>query len=121
MMHTLILLAEQTDTGAQQGPGMSFLVPIMLMFAVFYILVLRPAKRQDQERQALASNLKKNDEVLTNSGMYGTITDVSETDDKITVKIADNVRVKMTKGCIHRNLTNEEAAKQAKVAKEVKT
>ena len=57
------------------------------------------------------------DEVLTNAGIYGTITDVSETDDKITVKIADNVRIKMTKGSVLRNLTNEEAAKAAKEAK----
>lgn len=119
-MHTLILLAEQTDNAAQPGQ-MSFLVPIILMVAVFYFLLIRPMKRQEQERQALANNIKKNDEVLTNAGIYGTITDVSETDDKITVRIADNVRIKMTKGSVNRNLTNEEAAKQAKAAKEVKT
>ena len=54
-------------------------------------------KRQEQERQTMAGNLKKNDEVLTNSGIYGTVIDVSDSDDKITVKIADNVRIKMTK------------------------
>ena len=54
-------------------------------------------KRQEQERQALASNLKKNDEVLTNAGIYGTVVDVSENEDEITVKVDDNVRVKMTK------------------------
>jgi len=114
MMHTLILLAEDP---AQQGPGIIQFLPLIAIAAVFYLLLIRPMRRQEQERQKLASNVKKNDEVLTNAGIYGTITDVSETDDKITVKIADNVRVKMTKGSVLRNLTNEEAAKAAKEAK----
>lgn len=118
MIHTLILLAE--DPSQQQGPGVVQFLPLIAIALVFYLLLIRPMKRQEQERQRLAGNLKKNDEVLTNSGMYGTITDVSDGEDKITIKIADNVRVKMTKGSVLRNLTNEEAAKQAKAAKEVK-
>ncbi len=112
MMHTLILLAEDSP---QQGPGgMIGFLPLILIVAVFYMLVIRPMKRQEQERQKLATNLKKNDEVLTNAGIYGTIVDVGDGEDKITVKIADNVRVKMTRGSILRNLTNEEAAKEGK-------
>jgi preprotein translocase subunit YajC len=117
MIHTLILLADDT---AQQAPGLISFMPLILIAAVFYFLLIRPMKKQEQERQKLASNLKKNDEILTNSGIYGTITDVSDTDDKITVKIADNVRIKMTKASVLRNLTNEEAANQAKATKEVK-
>jgi preprotein translocase subunit YajC len=118
-MHTLILLAEDNP---QPGPsGIIGFLPLIAIALVFYLLLIRPMKKQEQERQKLASNLKKNDEVLTNSGMYGTIVDFSEGEDKITVKIADNVRVKMTRGSILRNLTNEEeAAKQAKAAKEAK-
>lgn len=114
MLQTLILLAEGE---APRDPGMTMLPAFILIAFVFWWLLIRPMRKQEQERQALASNLKKNDEVLTNAGIYGTVTDVSETDDKITVKIADNVRIKMTKGSVLRNLTNEEAAKQAKEAK----
>ncbi len=117
MMHTLILFAEDPTP---QGPGIIQFLPLIAIAAVFYLLLIRPMRRQEQERQAMASNLKKNDEVLTNAGIYGTIVDISESDDKITVKIADNVRIKMTKGSVLRNLTNEEAAKQAKAAKEAK-
>lgn len=117
MMHTLILLAEDPTP---QGPGIIQFLPLIAIAAVFYLLLIRPMRRQEQERQKLAGNLKKNDEVLTNAGIYGTIVDVSDSDDKITVKIADNVRIKMTKGSVLRNLTNEEAANQAKAAKEVK-
>lgn len=114
MMHTLILLAEEANP---QGPGIIQFLPLIAIAVVFYLLLIRPMKKQEQERQKLASNLKKNDEVLTNSGIYGTVTDVSETDDKITVRVADNVRIKMTRGSVLRNLTNEEAAKAAKEAK----
>jgi preprotein translocase subunit YajC len=117
MISTLILLAEGETRG---DPGFGMWPAIILMFIVCYFLLIRPMKKQEQERQKMASNLKKNDEILTNSGIYGTITDVSDSDDKITVKIADNVRIKMTKGSVLRNLTNEEAANQAKAAKEVK-
>lgn len=112
MLHTLILLAE--DPSQQQGPGLVQFLPLIAIAGVFYLLLIRPMKRQEQERQRLASNLKKNDEILTNSGIYGTITDVSDSEDKITVKIADNVRIKMTKGSVLRNLTNEEAAAAGK-------
>ena len=114
MIYTLILLA---DDPAPQGPGIIQFLPLIAIAAVFYLLLIRPMRRQEQERQAMAGNLKKNDEVLTNSGIYGTIVDVSDSDDKITVKIADNVRVKMSRSSVNRNLTNEEAAKQAKAAK----
>jgi preprotein translocase subunit YajC len=119
MLHALIVLAE--EEGKQQ-PGMGPLgfLPFILIAVLAYLLLIRPLKRQEQERQTMASNLKKNDEVLTSGGMYGTVVDISETDDKITVKVADNVRVKMTKASIVRNLTNEETAKQAKAAKEAK-
>ena len=122
MLHALIVLAqEEGKKPADPGMGGAFsFLPFILIAVLAYLLLIRPMKRQEQERQAMASNLKKNDEVLTSSGIYGTVVDVSETDDKITVKVADNVRLKMTKGSVLRNLTNEEAAKQAKAAKEGK-
>jgi preprotein translocase subunit YajC len=120
MLYQLILLAEGDGQQANPG-GQGFLFILPVIFLLFWLLIIRPQRKLEQERQAMASNLKKNDEVLTHSGMYGTVVDVSENEDKITVKVADNVRIKMTKGSVLRNLTNEEAAKQAKAAKETKT
>ncbi len=115
MLQLLVLLADGDDKGAAGGSPLQFL-PLVVIAILAYLLLLRPMRRQEQERQALVSTLKKNDEVLTSAGIYGTVVDISETDDKITVKVADNVRLKMTKASILRNLTNEEAAKQAKAA-----
>jgi preprotein translocase YajC subunit len=74
-------------------------------------------RRQEQERQALLTNIKKNDKVITSAGIYGTVISVAEKEDEIVVKVDDNVRLKMVKNSILRNLTNEEAAKEAEAAK----
>lgn len=115
----LVLLAD----GEQKAPAPDSLLqsltssPIPLMLGILvigYFLLWRPMKRQEAERQALLNKMKKNDEVLTTGGIYGSIVEVSEKEDKITVKIADNVRVKIAKSAIARNLTNEEEATKAK-------
>jgi preprotein translocase subunit YajC len=94
-----------------------FKSPVMLMIpmvVVGYFILWRPMKRQEAERQAMLSKMKKNDDILTTGGIYATIIEVSEKEDKIIVKIADNVRVKITKAAIARNITNEEDAAKAK-------
>ena len=65
------------------------------MFGVIYFLMIRPQQKKMKEQQAMMSQLKQGDEVLTNSGILGKITGV--TDKVVTVEVADNVRVKMLK------------------------
>ena len=128
MFNTLmILLADAAQsTGqppaspSQDGGGLlgGFLPVIAIGLPLFYFIVLRPMQRQDKEKAALLNQVKKNDKIITHAGIYGTVVSVSDTEDEITVKIDDNVRVKMVKNSIMRNLTNEEAAKEAKAAKD---
>jgi preprotein translocase subunit YajC len=95
-----------------------FSTPLFLIlgvFALFYLVVLWPMKRrQDRERTALLTNLKKGDRVLTTAGIYGTVVGVSDKEDEVTVKVDDNTRLKMVKSSIGRNLSGEEAARAAK-------
>jgi len=120
MFYTLLLLA-QAETSTPPTPAPSapsplwdMLIPLMGIFALFYFLILRPKRREEQERQSLLSSIKKNDKVITHAGIYGTVVSVSEKEDEIVVKVDDNVRLKMLKASIMRNLTNEEAAREAK-------
>jgi preprotein translocase subunit YajC len=124
MLQLLLLLADDppiTQTPAAPGSPLGGLEPVILMALVFFglwLFVLRPASRQkEQERLSLLNNLKKNDKVLTIAGVYGVVVSVSETEDEVVVKVDDNCRMKMQKGSIARNLTNEEAAKAAKETK----
>src|SRR5436853_7088830 len=105
MWSFLVLLADDPPKPApQQSPfgDLMFLLPLLLL--LFWFIVLRPMnRRQDQERQALVAGLKRNDKVLTTSGIYGVVVGISEKDDEITVKVDDNTRLRMTKASILRN------------------
>ena len=121
----LVLLADASSGGqppaGQQPAGGLFDNPMMFLLIcalpLIYIFFLRPMRKQEQDRQALLNAIKKDDKVITHAGIYGTVISVAEKEDEIVVKVADNVRLKMVKNSIMRNLTNEEAAKEAEAAK----
>lgn len=122
--------APSTTTGEKAGTkesparpdppgGMGLPLLLAAIFFVFYYVVLRPGqKRAERERQALTTNLSKNDKVITTSGIYGTIVSVSDKEDEIIVKVDDNTRLKMLKASVMRNLTREESLKAEKEQKE---
>src|SRR5262249_13216655 len=90
-------------------------LPLILVFA--YMFLLRPQMRQEQQRNSLTKNLKKDDEVLTTAGIYGSVVSVHDTKDEVTLKGSDNTRIRVTKATIYRNITQEEAAAKAEAAK----
>ena len=66
----------------QDGGGTSLIVsllPFLLIFGIFYVLVILPQKKQRQQLQDLVTQLKINDEVVTNGGIIGKIKEVKET------------------------------------------
>ena len=76
---------------------MAFL-PLILLFAVFYFLLIRPQQKKAKTHKQFMENLKKGDRVVTSGGLYGTITGV--TDDAVTIEVAEKVRVKILKGAV---------------------
>ncbi len=89
--------AGTTTTGAaQQAPGMgSMLVPFTAMIAVMYFFMIRPQQKKAKEQQAMLKALKEGDEVLTASGILGTVKGI--TDRVVTLQIDRDVSVKMLK------------------------
>ena len=79
---------------------------------LFYFMFIRPMKRQESQRKALLASLDKDDKILTNGGIIGWV--VSVQDDEVTVRIADNVKVKIVKSGVAQNLTKLEALNQPK-------
>ena len=65
--------------------------PIILMGVVFYFLLYRPQKKQQQVRAEMLNNLKKGDRVITTGGMYGTITSLDAK--KATLKVAEKIEM----------------------------
>lgn len=76
--------------------GMLF--PILIMFAIIYFLIMRPQQKQKKRHQAMIGALKKGDKVITNAGIFGTITGL--TDMAITLEVAKNVHIRILRGQI---------------------
>ena len=84
---------------AQQQPGglISFL-PLIVLFAVFYFLLIRPQLKQAKQHKQLVAGLAKGDEVVTNGGLLGKIKEVG--DNFIVVEIAKETEVKIQKQAV---------------------
>ena len=72
--------------------------PFILMGGIFYFMLWRPQKKEQQKRQNMLESLKKGDKIITIGGVYGTITNISEK--KVTVEIAENVEVNFVRSAI---------------------
>ena len=79
------------------GGLMSFL-PLIIIFVIFYFLLIRPQMKRAKEHKKLVSELGNGDEVVTNGGILGRITNVGES--FITVEMADNVQIKVQRHAI---------------------
>jgi preprotein translocase subunit YajC len=87
----LALIGEQ----AQQGSLIGMFIPMILVFAVFYFLLIRPQQKQAKQHTAMLGNLRVGDEVITRSGFHGRMHGIDGL--VCTVEIANNVRVQMNK------------------------
>jgi preprotein translocase subunit YajC len=81
---------------AAASPGMgSMLLPFAAMFAVVYFLMIRPQQKKAKEQQDMLGQLKQGDEVITTSGILGTVRGLTEK--VVTLEIADDVKIKILK------------------------
>ena len=81
------------DAAPQGNPLMNMLVIMVPMIVLFYFLLIRPQRKQEAKRRAMIDSLKKNDRILTNGGLYGTVANVM--DEEISIRIDDNRDVKV--------------------------
>jgi preprotein translocase subunit YajC len=85
---------------AQSG-GQSLLlgvVPWILMFGIFYVILIMPMRKRAKALQQLIDNLKKGDRVITTGGIYGEVSAIDTT--TVVLKVADNVRIKIAKSAV---------------------
>ncbi len=81
-------------------------LPLILLFVIFYFLLIRPQQKHQKKRQELLRSLKKGDRVVTIGGIHGLIKEINE--DVLTLKVADNVNIKFSRGGIDRVIQDEE-------------
>ena len=89
--------AQGTTTGGAESSLMSFL-PLILMFAVLYFIMIRPQMKRQKEHRNMLAAMAKGDEVVTNGGIVGKVTKV--TDAYVGVEIAEGTEITVQKASV---------------------
>ena len=106
----------QEGGAAPGGPDLlTSLLPLVLIFVVFYFLLIRPQQKKMKEHRNMVANLRRGDRVVTGGGLVGVVTRVIN-DGEVQVEIADGVRVRVVRGTITSVLGKTEPAKAAPAA-----
>jgi preprotein translocase subunit YajC len=74
------------------------LVPILVVFAIFYLMLFLPMRRRQKKHQQLLAKLTKGDRIVTNGGIFGTV--VAVENDVIDLRVADNVKIQVARNAI---------------------
>jgi len=82
----------------EQGSPLSLLTLLVPLFIVWYFLIIRPTKKQQERKNAMIAALKKGDRVVTSGGIFGTVAAVE--DQALLLKVAENVKIKVAKSAI---------------------
>ncbi len=98
-MLNFILVMSQPADGAE-GSGFLGLLPFLLIFLIFYMLLIRPQIKQQKKKKSMVEALKKGDNVITVGGLHGTVEGVKEKEDIIILKIADNIKVNVSRNSV---------------------
>ncbi len=100
-----IVLALQSSS---QAGGLTLFLPLILLMVIFYFLMIMPAQRRQKKVAAMIKNLKNGDKVITNGGIYGTIVGLES--DSVQVRIAEQVKIKISRSAISGLQPDSEAA-----------
>ena len=98
------LLAAET----QQANPLTAFLPLILIVGVGYFLLIRPQQRKVRAQRELLDRIQVGDEVVTAGGIFGSIVDIDDEDDVISVEIAPGTTIRMLRGGISRRLVDDD-------------
>ena len=107
-MHTLMMMA-QGAAPAQQGglAGMGgMLLPMILVFGIFYFMMIRPQQRKEKDRLKLISELRAGQRIMFGGGIIGTVSEVKE--HTFMVEVAPKMTIEIARGAVSRVLNSDE-------------
>ncbi|MHB8899816.1 MAG: preprotein translocase subunit YajC [Thermoguttaceae bacterium] len=113
----MLLGLTQSGVLLAQGQGSditSMLLMLLPIFVLFYLLMIRPQRREQNERQTMLGNMKKNDRVVTVGGILGVVTNVDRDKKEVTIKVDETsgTKLRMTLNSIAR-VVADESSKQS--------
>ena len=103
MLTSLVMSSAQAAEPAPaapvpQGGGLMSFLPLIIIFVIFYFLLIRPQQKRAKEHREMVTKLAKGDEVVTNGGLLGRVTDLD--DSYLSVEIASGVTVKVQRQAV---------------------
>jgi preprotein translocase subunit YajC len=99
-----------TGGATGQAGGIAGFLPIIILFAIFYFLLIRPQQKKAKEHKEMIANLNKGTRIVTSGGIYGTIVSIDDT--TIGVEIAEKVKIKISRGNVAALISDIEAAQK---------
>ncbi|MFU8883230.1 MAG: preprotein translocase subunit YajC [Rhodobacterales bacterium] len=84
-------------------------IPLILIFAIMYLLLIRPQQKKLKEHQAMVTALRRGDQIVTQGGLIGKVSKVKD-DNEIEVELADNVKVRVVKSTVAQVISKTEPA-----------
>ena len=98
------------QAGEREGSPFSMLVPMALIFMIFYFLLIRPQQKKQKEHEALLKSIEKGDRVVTSGGLHGKVTGVSE--DTLTIDIGAHSGQKMLVKVARAKIESKQSSKK---------
>lgn len=105
---SLLLMAPRQNANA----GLVFVIEMIAIFAIFYLLLIRPQRLEQKRHRQMVANLKRGDEIVTVGGIIGSVVHVK--DDRVTIKTAEDTRLVVERGKIGRVLAATEQSPAAR-------
>ncbi|MCD1624420.1 MAG: preprotein translocase subunit YajC [Paracoccaceae bacterium] len=84
-------------------------IPLILIFAIMYLLLIRPQQKKLKDHQAMVAALRRGDQIVTQGGLIGKVSKVKD-DNEIEVELADNVKVRVVKSTVAQVISKTEPA-----------
>jgi preprotein translocase subunit YajC len=106
-----LFAADQAPAAADDPFGtLRLLFPMAIVMVLFYLMMIRPQKRKEQELRDQVSAIKENDRVLTIGGIYGVVTNVQRDQQRVTVRVdeSNGTKLRLNMSAIARVLTAED-------------
>ena len=96
---TLLVVLAEGEAPKDQGSLWIILFPLLIIFTLYYFMDA-PRRREQARRDQMLKNMKKNDRVATIGGILGSVADISADGKEVTLKVADNTRIKFRRSAV---------------------
>ena len=99
-MNILSFFLQAAPAGQAQGGSLSFILMMVLIFAVMWLFMIRPQRKQQKELEKFRNELKQGDDVITAGGILGKVAEITETD--VLIKVDGEVKLRVNKNFINK-------------------